>query len=617
MNKITYNSNVQFQGKNAILKRNIQERTSRILDQKMSDIVQITKNASPKRMSFLSTLTDCFNQRNFYRPDAEKESSKLVNSVFELVKKPREDHFYIAHKFSRSFDNMKNILLATGDDKKKLAFVRKINENVYGGANPKESNMIINLLKSPLINKYLKNSDSIIPFLSIYKDKPNVVEQLDIKFGSNNYNKDLYRLKLNKHHIKDKYWLKETPILNKNTFYENYNCHTDDFMRVLTKYYNLTDEILEGGADKIILNMLKTLDKKNVGIRKDLLLNFSGGLHRKSLEQKMQGLNALNDIFNKIDNDKHAEKFMKNSVSAMSNCITAEQMDNILNNVSTRKLHSFRKNAWNIIYNTPPEDNVKVLNKHITDLFFQTREYIKVNENRIKLGYKSKMPFYKKMQIVIANSINHAKYLLSTDSKKVANQPEFVPFIKPQVKQETTKAVYEKPSISIQKKKGTEKSAKDIIKENVLAFVTPKLGEKTFARQKDLYGKNATKMRLGMLPEIFASVADTRKADRAVGKKRINSSNKDILDLYLRINGSNKKFVNYMLKKRNVDNTRMFEVKDIIIALDKAERKIAEAKKNNPEYKAKDARKYYNHLYEAKIEQYGKVKTQRKLKTNA
>ena len=120
-----------------------------------------------------------------------------------------------------------------------------------------------------------------------------------------------------------------------------------------------------------------------------------------------------------------------------------------------------------------------------------------------------------------------------------------------------------------------------------------------------------------MLPEIFASVADTRKADRAVGKKRINSSNKDILDLYLRINGSNKKFVNYMLKKRNVDNTRMFEVKDIIIALDKAERKIAEAKKNNPEYKAKDARKYYNHLYEAKIEQYGKVKTQRKLKTNA
>ena len=59
-------------------------------------------------------------------------------------------------------------------------------------------------------------------------------------------------------------------------------------------------------------------------------------------------------------------------------------------------------------------------------------------------------------------------------------------------------------------------------------------------------------------------IADTRKIDRAVGKTRINSSNKDALELYLLINGSNKKFVNYLLKKRNIDNTRMFEVKNII-----------------------------------------------------
>lgn len=117
-------------------------------------------------------------------------------------------------------------------------------------------------------------------------------------------------------------------------------------------------------------------------------------------------------------------------------------------------------------------------------------------------------------------------------------------------------------------------------------------------------------MRLGMLPEIFSSIADTRKADRAVGKHRINSSNKDALDLYLLINGSNKKYVNYLLKKRNVDNSRMFEVKDIISMVKKAEAKIAEDKKINPEYRARDARKYYNHLYEAKLEQYGKVKRQ-------
>ena len=54
----------------------------------------------------------------------------------------------------------------------------------------------------------------------------------------------------------------------------------------------------------------------------------------------------------------------------------------------------------------------------------------------------------------------------------------------------------------------------------------------------------------------------------------------------------------------------MFEVKDIISMVKKAEAKIAEDKKINPEYRARDARKYYNHLYEAKLEQYGKVKRQ-------
>ena len=163
----------------------------------------------------------------------------------------------------------------------------------------------------------------------------------------------------------------------------------------------------------------------------------------------------------------------------------------------------------------------------------------------------------------------------------------------------------------------SSKNLKQIVADNVLNFITPKLGAKTFSRQSDLYAKNATKMRLGMLPEIFASINDTRKADRAVGKRKIRSANQDVLGLYLRINGNNKKFVNYLLKKRNVDNTRMFEVKDIIEIIDKAEAKIAKDKKLNPEYKARDARKYYNHLYEAKIEQYGKVKPQRKLKTNA
>lgn len=160
----------------------------------------------------------------------------------------------------------------------------------------------------------------------------------------------------------------------------------------------------------------------------------------------------------------------------------------------------------------------------------------------------------------------------------------------------------------------SKKIKKEELKANIFEILNTKLGKSTFAKQKEAYGKNATKIKLSLLPEIFTSVADTRKADRAVGKYKINSSNKDVLDLYLLINGSNKKYINYLLKKRNVDGTRMFEIKDIISMIKKAESKIAENKKSNPQYRARDARQYYHHLYESKIQQYGKVTRARKNK---
>lgn len=111
------------------------------------------------------------------------------------------------------------------------------------------------------------------------------------------------------------------------------------------------------------------------------------------------------------------------------------------------------------------------------------------------------------------------------------------------------KPIIETPVVEIKPEVQKVKTdPKEEVRKNIFEILTSKLGEKTFAKQREAYGKNATKMRLGMLPEIFSSIADTRKADRAVGKHRINSSNKDALDLYLLINGSNKKYVNYLLK---------------------------------------------------------------------
>ena len=190
----------------------------------------------------------------------------------------------------------------------------------------------------------------------------------------------------------------------------------------------------------------------------------------------------------------------------------------------------------------------------------------------IRYGYKKKPSVFSKVSKYLKNVLLEMQDKLTPETRSVyafdIPKAEFRP-VKEPVKVSAAPAEAPKAEEVIIKSLNPEIPA---VKENkktdfagdVLAFAKTKLGAKTFERQQGAFGLNATKMRLNMLPEIFASIADTRKADRAVGKRRINSSNKDALNLYLKINGNNKKLVNYMLKKRNVDGTRMFEVKDII-----------------------------------------------------
>ena len=139
---------------------------------------------------------------------------------------------------------------------------------------------------------------------------------------------------------------------------------------------------------------------------------------------------------------------------------------------------------------------------------------------------------------------------------------------------------------------------------------------KTYDNQRAIYEKNATKMRLKLLPEIFDSIKETRAADRMVGRK-VQTSNSDAVNLYSMIKGRNRKLVNYMLKKRNVDGTRMFSVKDIIELLNKSEKTIAQTKAKNPDFRAKDAKMYYDAIHADMVNSYGKVKrvTKPKAKT--
>ena len=625
MNKIDGYSQVQFQARGISLgqKKYIQQKAATILNQNLKDIADMSKNASGKRMYFLDLLIEKYNQFNFYRKPEEIEDSRTINTIFQNVKKTKQIHYDLAERFASSFSDLAKIFVESKGDSKTLQFIKRLNDEVLDSQNNSSKTLACKLLESPFKKEYVKKYSDIKPFLILNKDNPDAVKQLDSLFESKTYDKNLFKLKLDKKKIQNEFSLKGTDVLNKDVYFEVYNKYTKKFMQSIMNHLSLTDEMLNSGADKDILKTLQTLNKDNEKLRHRLLRAFDYSFHHLNSSYRKETFASLVRIFEMADNDKHAKKFLEKSLVKLRN-YKPQQIEDILNNVSTKKMDIFRKNAWKIIINTNEEDRIEALKQNINDPFYNVKKFMTQENKRITYGFEPSYSIFEKAYLKIENYINILRDKLTSDKNSAMSISTCVEKSLDVATEKTSKQ--SKADVLIEEVKKVEetqnehvssKNLKQIVAENVLNFVTPKLGAKTLSRQSDLYTKNATKMRLGMLPEIFASVADTRKADRAVGKRKIRSANQDVLGLYLRINGNNKKFVNYLLKKRNVDNTRMFEVKDIIEIIDKAEAKIAKDKKLNPEYKARDARKYYNHLYEAKIEQYGKVKPQRKLKTNA
>lgn len=604
-------------------KRIFQREVSNLLNQDINDIVELTKNSSKKQLSLLSELATNFNRFNFYREPVKKDNPKLVNVIVGKIKKPTKMHSYICNKFSDSLESLNTIIDWAGNNKKRLNFVAQLNEDLFKYERPDGNTLIPDLLKSEHADEYMKKYDEIRSYLKLNKDNPNVVSELDKKFAGKQFDGQYFNKELNTDKNRAKYPLLDRAIVNGESSLNLLTQENHKLARMMSKVFFPTDEMMKNGAAEDVANILISTNKKNAPLREELLGRFTPtirGIDSDFSYEQDKKLKLLARLYDTIDADKNAKNFVRKSLPKLDGNFQLDEFVDILDNVSTKKLNIFRDNAWNIISKTTGKERIDALNNNITDAFFETESTRLSNRQKIQYGYIKRRSLFKNMSIRIKNSLNKLRDAVTSDTQpKISTTTEVVipkniekiepkPLVQPE--KFVKKSIYAKPEIL----PISRTVKREILKEKVISFVKNKLGEKTFSRQSDDFGKNATQIRLKMLPEIFASIADTRKVDRMIGKTKNQSSNKDVLTLYSKINGQNKKFVNYMLKKRNADNSRMFEVRDIIAILDKAENKIANNKKLNSDYRAKDAKAYYNHLFDAKVEQYGKLQRAKKTK---
>ncbi len=595
---------------------------------RMADILQLsrgeisaqTQQMNPKQFDFFYTLIDKYNQ--LYHYAEKKESPEQIFKLTELVPSPKRIHHKIINTVSSSFENLAKIF-EHAKTKKDLKFVTNFGKEIFGKKTFSE-NLLPDILESPNKKEYLKHIDDYKSYLRLNRKNENAIKDLDKMLLEGRYDRTVYDkqygLKAFKNSLETKH------VIDVEDLEAYYSPEGESFIRNFMHLYRIPENF-SNAAKKDIAQIYKTCTDKNIDIREFILAKFQSKLYySNNFEDEIK---ALRSVYEKIDSDKQAYKLASNLANRAEDIGSLSALQEVLDAVPAQKGNIFKRNLQRIIKITSPgEERVKALQNELENPFFETdisKNFKRIKESSIKSGYDSKKGIFAKMYIKLENAFNKLRYSLVSKKDmavkpetakpeaakpeqeiaaipQITKQPELVEL--PKFEQEISKETLETPAVKLVNTVLSKAQKRKIeAQESVRKFIHERLNPNIVNEQENIYKNKATKMRLKMLPEILGSIKDTRAADRAKGIKHPKISNYDAVDLYTRIDGKNRKLVNYMLKKRNIDGTRMFNVNDIINEIGKVHKRVILER-----LKPMQAKELYEETYQAKLNEFGKLK---------
>ena len=639
MNIQTSNYNTSFNGiftrTNNVFSPRSLSKVAGILKLSRNDVYSRTRLMSSKQYDFFEALTDRYNE--MYHYSETKENPQILFNLAGIIKTPNKAHIKVLNNISGSFENLAKIFQAA-TSKKDLEFAQNFEKAVFNTRSHAE-NILTDILNSKYKDEYIQNINHYKSYLKINKDNENAIKELDKMIEEGSYSRAVYDKQRHLESFFESYPKYQT--ISREEISKYYTPEGVDFMENFSYNYH-TPAYFSDKAREDLLDMYKTCNRKNISMRKYILDKFSTVIYNS--ENFNEEISAMHSIFEKLENNKYVEKFLNKFLSNSNNVESLKALNEILEAVPADKAYIFNENLSRLVSITQPgEERVKTIQEEITNPFYENEasEYKKfIKKQSVEYGYAEPENKFDKLKTLIKNEFDKLRYSFlhkeptainpepkaeeavkttvndikpetvvkpeiakesAEVTKPVEQQAEFVEL--PKFEKEVVKKTYEAPEVKLVNTVLTKAQKSKIeAQEGVRKFIHEKLHPNIVAEQENLYTNRATKMRLKMLPEILASIKDTRASQRAEGIKRPKISNYDAIDLYTRIDGRNKKLVNYMLKKRNSDGTRMFSINDIMTELGKSHKRII-----LEHLKPAQARELYEEAYQAKLNEFGKL----------
>lgn len=624
-------------------KKEFQEMTgwaANVLGKDAQDVQKKLNGNTKRKTDFYALMVEKYNRTNFYAEVGKKENPELVDKIFDIVEKPSDEHFRFVDSINLPFAETKTVFEKLENNPKKINIAGTIYNDISGirvnhrdaGNTERTKRIFMDMINSPNREEYLANYESYKPHIHHNAEDKNVIKLLDEKISAKSYDKK------NANNINEVNRLftslVEVGKFNRAELTSHYSKEANELVKTLDARIAIRHGVSNKDADSLA-EIYKTTTKDNAVARgKFIESNYYFGAQRDKYDENE--ISNIGKVFKMMDEDPNMMKFINKLNKNGRGFGKAESYLKLADQVGTKVLNrdadvigeTIRMNRYHSYesvvehYEQKPKsifgramDSLKGLFKKkeepVDNNIYWTGEDLAKME---KVAAEQDAEKMKKSVDSITENVSIKPTMIDTMSK-VASVDTSV--VKPQVEKRVVKhRSFFKPYVPKQP------SAKKLVVINdVNNIIENKLGKNVYADQSRVYANKATKMRLSMLPEIFDSIKETRAAARKNGtfNKRTTEKNEDALDLYQRINGKNKRLVNYMLKVRNEDGTRKYTVKDIVNTLSETSKTVRQEKMAAPKdrpFRAKDEKAMYDILADEQIAKYGKLHQAKSKKVN-
>lgn len=575
-----------------------------------NDIKKYVTPESKNRMEFFRGLATKARDE-FFLKHAEFPSARLdlIDTTYNAIKNPNSTQLGIVKRNEYSLDDTINLLNVVSQKSENETLYKKLTEL----KNPNDmiitlpAETIMKILNSENSAKLNENFEAFSSYIQLNYKKDGFVEDLLSKLSSSENNihtNDLDKILEIQKKKKDSHFLNLISDKDLIEIDNDLGLKLFNNKRMVEAYLSNGSHELNESELKFYKNVISSTNETNFKARK----LFFDNQCITSINDNDNSIEDIERLFKRIDDDKYFRKIYEN-IGGMGYGLSKEPIDKLLYYVDSfgsetvyKKLNRFVLIAnENIHPQTEPEKIVKVISENLNNKYYQTAKMKEdVIQNETLARYNM---FFPKTKVALLKLKQKIKYgimpkLFGTGEPTPINKnvtyrkqplreevnmptvsktlPALVTEPKPikvelPVRETSLEEVIESPKVVTSKptirrdykakKLEIQKDAQEIIESRMKS-------KKQIGEQLGRYLKNATKIRNQFLNEMFNSVKETRVQQRAQGIKRPTVSNADVLEVYQKINGKNKKLFKYLLNNRKENGEREFNLKQISKILD-------------------------------------------------